>query len=93
MKRFVLSVMIVLCVIFSSMFVGCSGGNPNYQEYTPKEGSKFFDLEQYVDPHLGTVTILVDRDTRIVYMLINLFINNIICILYFLYLIKRRTQK
>ena len=70
MKRFVLSVMIVLCVIFSSMFVGCSGGNPNYQEYTPKEGSKFFELEQYVDPHLGTVTILVDRDTRIVYMLI-----------------------
>lgn len=70
MKRFVLSVVIFFCVLFTCIFTGCSSSNPNYQKYTPKEGSKFFEVEQYVDPYLGTVTILVDRDTRIIYMLI-----------------------
>ena len=70
MKRFVLSVVVSFCVLFTCIFTGCSSGNKNYEEYTPKEGSKFFQVEQYVDPHLGTVTILVDRDTRIIYMLI-----------------------
>lgn len=71
MKKFILSIMLGLCLLFSFIFVGCDNGNPNYQNYTPVEGSRFFELESYIDPHLGYVKILVDKDTRIVYMLVH----------------------
>ena len=42
--------------------------NRNYENYTPQEGSVFVCVESYTDPYLGDVKILVDKETRIMYM-------------------------
>ena len=42
--------------------------NRNYENYTPQEGQVFVCVESYTDPYLGDVKILVDKETRIMYM-------------------------
>ena len=42
--------------------------NRNYENYTPQEGSIFVCVESYTDPYLGDVKILVDKETRIMYL-------------------------
>ena len=42
--------------------------NESYQDYQPIQGSIFICVESYTDPYLGKVKILVDKETKIMYM-------------------------
>jgi len=65
MKKLVITLLAFL-TIFS--FTACNSNNKDYEEYQPTQGSMFACIESYEDPYLGAVTILVDRETRIMYM-------------------------
>lgn len=65
MKKFILTLLILLTVLFT--LTGCRT-NKDYTEYVPKYGSQFILLEHYDDPYLGKVDILVDKSTRVMYM-------------------------
>lgn len=64
MKKLVITLLAFL-TLFS--FTACNN-NKNYEEYQPTQGSMFTCIEYYEDPYLGTVRILVDRETKIMYM-------------------------
>lgn len=64
MKKLVITLLAFL-TIFS--FTACNG-NKNYEEYQPTQGSMFICVESYQDPYLGDVKILVDKETRIMYL-------------------------
>ena len=49
-------------------FLSSCEENKNYEEYKPVQGSMFICVESYEDPHLGSVKVLVDKETRIMYM-------------------------
>ena len=59
-----IAILSILCVFFLSSCVE----NENYEEYKPTQGSMFTCVESYQDPYLGDVKILVDKETRIMYM-------------------------
>ena len=62
-------VLIIFVVIFGILFLSsCGIENVNYKEYKPTQGSMFTCVESYTDPYLGDVKILVDKETRIMYM-------------------------
>lgn len=63
-KYWILATLSILCVFCLS---SCEN-NKNYETYTPQEGSMFVCVESYIDPYLGSVKILVDKETRIMYM-------------------------
>lgn len=65
MKKLVITLLAFL-TLFS--FTACNSNNKNYEEYRPTQGSMFACIESYEDPHLGAVKILVDKETRIMYM-------------------------
>ena len=65
MKKFILTLLILLTMLFT--LTGCSY-NKNYEDYKPQQGSQFILIESYIDPYLGKVKILVDKNTRIMYM-------------------------
>ena len=58
---------IVLAILCVFCFSSCVE-NENYQDYKPLQGSMFTCIESYEDPYLGTVKVLVDRETRIIYL-------------------------
>lgn len=60
-----LTILSVLCVFCLS---SCGVENKNYEEYQPTQGSMFICIESYDDPYLGNVKILVDKETKIMYM-------------------------
>lgn len=64
-KYCMLVVLSILCVFCLS---SCGVENKNYEEYKPTQGSMFICIESYEDPYLGNVKILVDRETKIMYM-------------------------
>ena len=64
MKKLVITLLAFL-TLFS--FTACNN-NKNYEEYQLTQGSMFTCIESYEDPYLGTIKILVDRETRIMYM-------------------------
>lgn len=64
-RKSLLAVMLaLLCVLGLSSCVE----NENYEEYRPVHGSMFVCVESYTDPYLGDVKILVDKETRIMYI-------------------------
>ena len=62
LRQYLLSIVLTL-----GLLSGCSG-NTDYQDYRPQQGSAFVKVEEYEDPYLGQVKILVDQDTRIMYI-------------------------
>ena len=64
MKKLVISLLAFLTIITCA---ACED-NRNYENYTPQEGSIFVCVESYTDPYLGDVKILVDKETRIMYL-------------------------
>ena len=64
-KYWMSSLLSILCVFCLS---SCGVENKNYEEYKPTQGSMFTCVESYQDPYLGDVKILVDKETRIMYM-------------------------
>ena len=64
-KNYVISLFLLLICILG--LAACKE-NENYEEYQPTQGSMFICIESYEDPYLGNVKILVDRETRIMYM-------------------------
>lgn len=65
MKKIVFVLLFVICIIFGC--ISCDD-NRNYTNYTPQEGSVFVCVESYIDPYLGDVKILVDKETKIMYL-------------------------
>ena len=66
MKKFILTLLVVLTMLFT--LTSCSVYNKDYQDYKPQQGSQFILIESYIDPYLGKVKILVDKNTRVMYM-------------------------
>ena len=65
-RKSLLAIMLALfCILGLS---SCDVENEKYQDYKPTQGSMFTCVEVYEDPYLGTVRILVDRKTRIMYL-------------------------
>ena len=64
-KNFIIGIFVVLVILLN--LCGCSN-NENYKDYKPTQGSMFICVESYTDPYLGDVKILVDKETRIMYM-------------------------
>lgn len=60
---------IILCLILSTMITltGCKQ-NENYSEHMPEYGPQFMLLEEYEDPYLGKTYILVDKNSRVIYL-------------------------
>ena len=63
-KYLTTTILSILCIFCLS---SCSE-NENYQDYKPIQGSMFICVESYTDPYLGDVKILVDKETRIMYI-------------------------
>ena len=63
-KYCMLVILSILCILCLSSCVE----NENYEQYQPTQGSMFICIESYEDPYLGSVKILVDRETKIMYM-------------------------
>lgn len=64
-KYIATTILVILCIFCLS---SCGIENENYEEYKPTQGSMFICIESYTDPYLGDVKILVDKETRIMYM-------------------------
>ena len=65
LKKYWMSIILsILCVFCLSSCVE----NENYEQYQPQQGSMFMCIESYEDPYLGSVKILVDKETRIMYI-------------------------
>ena len=65
LKKYWMSIILsILCVFCLSSCVE----NENYEQYQPQQGSMFMCIESYEDPYLGSVKILVDKETRIMYL-------------------------
>lgn len=62
---YMLAILSILCVF---CLPSCGVENKNYEEYQPTQGSMFICIESYEDPHLGNIKILVDKETKIMYM-------------------------
>lgn len=58
----------ILVILCSFCLSSCGIENKNYEEYKPTQGSMFTCIESYTDPYLGDVKILVDKETKIMYM-------------------------
>lgn len=65
MKRLLFTTIMTLITMFT---LSSCQENENYKDYKPVQGSMFVCVESYEDPYLGAVKILVDRETRIMYM-------------------------
>ena len=66
LKNYILIIFVVILGIFC--LSSCEVENENYEEYKPTQGSMFVCIERYEDPYLGAIKILVDRETKIMYM-------------------------
>lgn len=72
-KNYILIIFVVILCIFC---LSSCVENKNYEEYQPTQGSMFICIESYEDPYLGNVKILVDKETRIMYMYYWKYSNN-----------------
>ena len=64
-KNFIIGIFVVLVILLN--LCGCSN-NENNKDYKPTQGSMFICVEQYEDPYLEYVKILVDKNTRVMYI-------------------------
>lgn len=66
MKKFLILLLIMIISIFA--LTGCAENNRDYSEHKPEYGPQFMLLENYKDPYIGDVEILVDKNTRVMYL-------------------------
>lgn len=73
MKRRLLITLILVLILgaITCNLIGCSAQNNGYKDYKPQYGPQFICVEKYKDPYLGYTYILVDKNTRIMYMFID----------------------
>lgn len=68
MRKIRKSLLTIVLAFFCILGLSACEENKNYEEYKPTHGSMFICVESYTDPYLGDVKILVDKETRIMYM-------------------------
>ena len=68
MRKIRKSLLIIVLAFFCILGLSACEENKNYQDYKPTQGSMFICVESYTDPYLGDVKILVDKETRIMYI-------------------------
>ena len=68
MKKINKCILTIFLVILCMFCLSSCVENENYKDYTPQEGVMFICVESYTDPYLGDVKILVDKETRIMYI-------------------------
>ena len=65
MKKIILYLILLVVMLFT--LTSCKQ-NENYNEYMPEYGPQFMLLEEYEDPYLGKTYILVDKNSRVIYL-------------------------
>ena len=70
-KRLLITLLLLLIILIFNYFAGCSSLNRDYSESKPEYGPQFMLLESYHDPYLGRTYILVDKNSRVMYLLID----------------------
>lgn len=70
MKRKPITMLLLLIILIIICLTGCQS-NKNYSDYKPKHGPQFICVEKYNDPYLGYTYILVDKNTRIMYIFVD----------------------
>ena len=68
MRKIRKSLLAIMLALFCILGLSSCVENENYEQYQPQQGSMFICVESYTDPYLGDVKILVDKETRIMYM-------------------------
>ena len=68
MRKIRKSLLTIVLAFFCILGLSACEENKNYEEYKPTHGSMFICVESYTDPYLGDVKILVDKETRIMYL-------------------------
>ena len=68
MRKIRKSLLTIVLAFFCILGLSACEENKNYQDYKPTQGSMFICVESYTDPYLGDVKILVDNETRIMYI-------------------------
>ena len=71
MRKIRKSLLAIMLALFCILGLSSCVENENYEQYQPQQGSMFICVESYTDPYLGDVKILVDRNTRIMYIRYN----------------------
>lgn len=70
MKKIIIAFLILITISLITL-AGCGIPNESYSEYKPQYGPQFICVEEYKDPYFGYTYILVDKNTRIMYMFID----------------------
>ena len=68
MRKIRKSLLTIVLAFFCILGLSACEENKNNQDYKPTQGSMFICVESYTDPYLGDVKILVDKETRIMYI-------------------------
>ena len=68
MRKIRKSLLTIVLTFFCILGLSACEENKNYKNYKPTQGSMFICVESYTDPYLGDVKILVDKETRIMYI-------------------------
>ena len=68
MRKIRKSLLTIVLAFFCILGLSACEENKNYKNYKPTQGSIFTCVEQYEDPYLGYVKILVDKNTRVMYI-------------------------
>lgn len=68
MRKIKKSLLAIILALFCILGLSSCVENKNYEQYQPQQGSMFICIESYKDPYLGNVKILVDKQTRIMYI-------------------------
>lgn len=69
-KRLLITLLLFIILIFNC-FTGCAEDNRDYSKHKPEYGPQFMLVESYHDPYLGRTYILVDKNSRVMYLLID----------------------
>ena len=67
MKKIIITFLLLVTISLTTL-TGCGRPNENYLEYKPQYGPQFALLEEYGDPYLGKTYILVDKNSRVIYL-------------------------
>lgn len=70
MRKRLLITLLFFIILIVSCLAGCVE-NIDYSEHKPEYGPQFMLLESYNDQYLGRTCILVDKNSRVMYLLID----------------------
>ena len=68
MRKIRKSLLTIVLAFFCILGLSACEENKNYQDYKPTHSAMFICVESYTAPYLGDVKILVDKETRIMYI-------------------------